>query len=135
MKPVAITMAFSQAQITLGSMKRARIYGYAAAMRACPTGAESVLWQALRLWSKHKWCRQRVTAKRYILDFYCAKAKVAIEVDGLYHHSKAQSIKDQRRDWHLEDLGITTLRISNNAVQKDPARVVREADKLCRKRP
>ena len=47
----------------------------------------------------------------YILDFYCVKAKLAIEVDGEFHTDDKQRAKDEVRDAYLADLGIATHRV------------------------
>ena len=49
----------------------------------------------------------------YILDFYCAKAKTAIELDGSQHFEKEGSEKDKERDAFFKSQGITVLRYSN----------------------
>ena len=56
----------------------------------------------------------------YVLDFYCAKARLAIEIDGLIHDQTEQAVKDDKRDaWMLEQ-GITTHRITGSDVMADP---------------
>ena len=56
----------------------------------------------------------------YVLDFYCAKARLAIEIDGLIHDRDEQSLKDDQRDaWMLEQ-GIATYRVNASDVFADP---------------
>jgi len=57
--------------------------------------------------------RQKVI-QQYILDFYCATAALAIELDGSQHY-QADS-KDMQRDAVLRELGITVLRYSNQDI-------------------
>ena len=59
--------------------------------------------------------RQKVFG-RYILDFYCASAKVAIELDGSQHYEEQGALKDIERDNYLKEHGITVLRYSNRDV-------------------
>src|ERR1700723_2149269 len=47
----------------------------------------------------------------YILDFYCAKARLAIEVDGVSHDMGDRPFRDVRRDAWLEKHGVTVVRI------------------------
>ena len=56
--------------------------------------------------------RQKVIGN-YIIDFYCAEAKVAIELDGAQHYEKKGKEKDAVRDEFLNQQGITVLRYTN----------------------
>ena len=56
--------------------------------------------------------RQKVVGN-YILDFYCAEAKVAIELDGSQHYDQKGKEKDAVRDEFLNQQGITVLRYTN----------------------
>jgi very-short-patch-repair endonuclease len=51
----------------------------------------------------------------YVLDFYCAKARLAIEVDGISHD---MGDRDMRRDAWLEARGITVVRIPANELTR-----------------
>jgi len=54
---------------------------------------------------------------RYILDFYCPKAKLVIEeVDGGQHYMKEGTEKDQLRDAYLQERGLKVLRFSDRDV-------------------
>lgn len=56
--------------------------------------------------------RQKVIGK-YIADFYCASAKIIIELDGSQHYNAENRLYDKERDAFLESLGISVLRYSN----------------------
>ena len=62
--------------------------------------------------------RQKVFG-RYIVDFYIAEAKLVIELDGSQHYEEVGQEKDARRDTYFEGLGLTVLRIPNNAVTEN----------------
>ena len=62
--------------------------------------------------------RQKVIGP-YIADFYCASAKLVIELDGAQHFDTAGKSKDIERDKYLDSLGITVKRYSNNEVNED----------------
>jgi len=47
----------------------------------------------------------------YVLDFYCAQAKLAIEIDGIGHGMGNRPDRDQRRDAWLNKQGIAVMRI------------------------
>ena len=61
--------------------------------------------------------RQKVL-NRYIADFYCAKAKLIIEVDGSQHYKAEQEARDQERTEYMVGLGLRVIRIPNNAVNE-----------------
>ncbi|WP_349259296.1 endonuclease domain-containing protein [Candidatus Binatus sp.] len=93
-------------------------------LRRRMTPQEKILWHALRkgaLDTLH-FRRQQVVAG-YIVDFYCASAKVAIEIDGDSHLHRTEH--DEIRDRALSEMGITTLRISNNEVDRDLSEVLK----------
>ena len=54
----------------------------------------------------------------YIVDFYVAKAKVAIELDGSQHGEPENRDADEKRDQELSKLGITVLRYSNKEIKQ-----------------
>jgi len=56
--------------------------------------------------------RQKVIGN-YIVDFYCAEAKLVIELDGTQHRTKQGMQDDFLRDTFLNKLGITVVRYSN----------------------
>ena len=47
----------------------------------------------------------------YVLDFYCAKARLAVEVDGISHDMGNRPQRDIRRDVWLEARGVMVMRI------------------------
>ena len=52
----------------------------------------------------------------YIVDFYCAQAKLVIELDGSQHFTDINIEKDTKRTKSLEEYGITVVRIPNNLI-------------------
>ena len=78
---------------------------------------------------KHLWYdflkRLPVTVNRqknignYIVDFYCHKAKLVIELDGSQHYEDAGEQKDAVRTAELEKRGLTVMRIPNNAITEN----------------
>ena len=59
--------------------------------------------------------RQKVIG-HYIVDFYCASAKLVIELDGSQHYEDEDTAADRERDHALNELGITVVRYSNDDV-------------------
>ena len=62
--------------------------------------------------------RQKVIGP-YIVDFYIAAAKMVIELDGSQHYEERGVAEDAQRDMYLQNLGITVVRIPNNAVAQN----------------
>ena len=56
------------------------------------------------------------TLGSYIVDFYCDKAKLVIELDGSQHFEETGAAKDKRRDQALSEEGYTVLRYANSEV-------------------
>ena len=52
----------------------------------------------------------------YIVDFYIAKKKIVIEIDGIQHTDPDEQLKDQIRTNELEALGLKVLRYSNKDI-------------------
>ena len=74
-----------------------------------------------RLWYDYlrtypvKFLRQKIVGK-YIVDFYCAKAKLIVELDGSQHYEEKGMEYDAERTAFLEQYGVRVLRIPNNEV-------------------
>ena len=53
----------------------------------------------------------------YILDFYCPKARIAVEIDGSQHFEEDAMLYDESRTQELHDIGIDILRYTNRDVE------------------
>jgi len=62
-----------------------------------------------------RFLRQKVLGK-YIVDFYCAKAGLVIELDGSQHFEEERRKNDAERTAFLQGYGLTVVRIPNNEV-------------------
>ena len=62
--------------------------------------------------------RQKVIG-RYIVDFYCAEAKLAIELDGSQHYSEEGKQNDLERDSFLTSQGLTVVRYTNLDIKQN----------------
>ena len=74
-----------------------------------------------------RFTRQKVLGK-YIADFYCAKARLVIELDGSGHHTEEGYQYDEARTAFLEEYGLTVIRISNTGIHKNFDRVCEYID-------
>ena len=54
----------------------------------------------------------------YIVDFFIAKNRIVIELDGMGHGFEENIEKDKIRDEDFNNLGITVLRYSNNDINQ-----------------
>ena len=76
------------------------------------TKEECLLWYDFLKKLPATFNRQKVIGK-YIVDFYCAKAKLVIELDGSQHFEDGGLASDKIRDAYLKEKGLTVLRYSN----------------------
>ena len=94
-------------------------------MRENPTVAEDILWQRLRrkqVGGFH--FRRQHPIGRFIVDFYSAKARLVIEVDGEIHDMSEQAEYDAARQGFLEKLGLKVLRFENAQVLRETNAVI-----------
>ena len=80
------------------------------------TELEKKLWWRLRGEQLGYPFRRQHPVGSYVLDFYCAPLRLAIEVDGHQHGTDEGRAHDQRRDAFLAEAGICTIRFANHEV-------------------
>jgi very-short-patch-repair endonuclease len=89
------------------------------------TEAEEVLWKKLRRKQINGLqFRRQHPYGMFILDFYCYKANLAIEVDGIIHDYRKEY--DRERDEFIRHTGINVLRFTNKEVINNTDHVVEE---------
>jgi very-short-patch-repair endonuclease len=101
----------------------ARKLALARAFRRAPTAAEATAWQILRdrgLFGL-KFRRQQVIAG-FIVDFYCASARLALELDGRVHDDPDQRADDAARRDALASHDVRVLRLDNRHVHEQVLR-------------
>ena len=76
------------------------------------TPQERHLWYDFLSSRPERWYRQRII-DFYIADFYCAKAKLVIELDGSQHYYEDNLEYDEERTKVLKQYGLNVLRYSN----------------------
>ena len=76
------------------------------------TKEEKHLWYDFLRTYPVRFLRQKVLGK-YIVDFYCAEAKLVVELDGSGHYTESGKQYDKERTVFLEEYGLTVIRISN----------------------
>jgi len=97
--------------------------------RTKPTEAEKIIWNKILSRDKtgFRFLRQK-PIDRFIVDFYCSKLSLAIEIDGESHIKKKGT--DELRDKFLKQIGITTIRFTNDEVVNSIETVKRKIDDL-----
>jgi very-short-patch-repair endonuclease len=83
------------------------------------TDAEAILWRRLRRKElDHYRFRRQQPIGPYVVDFFCAEAKLIVELDGGQHNEAASLVRDARRTEWLEARGYRVLRFWNNQVRE-----------------
>lgn len=98
-----------------------RTFDRAKALRRDLTLPEVILWECLRGRRLGLRFRRQHPAGPYVLDFYCAEARLAVEVDGAHHDLPEQMSDDQRRDRWLGAQGIRVIRIAATDILDEKA--------------
>ena len=80
---------------------------------------EVLLWQQLRKKPGGVQFRRQYPAGAYVLDFFCATANIAVEIDGEAHNRGDRPQRDLARDEWLRSQGIQVMRISAVDVLKN----------------
>ena len=93
-------------------------------LRNNSTLGEILLWNQLKAGKipGYKFNRQK-PLENYIVDFYCKKLNLVIEVDGYSHQFKSK--KDLKRDKDFNKIGLSVLRFTEQQCRKDMLNVVR----------
>ena len=91
---------------------------FAKELRKNMTKEERHLWYDYLKSSPFRFQRQKILGN-FIADFYCAEAKLVIELDGSQHYEERSLLKDKIRTAFLEEYGLTVIRIPNNEVTRN----------------
>ena len=94
------------------------IVPYAKELRKNMTKEERHLWYDFLRVYPIRFTRQKVLG-RYIVDFYCAKAQIVIELDGSQHYESKGFAEDEARTAFLERYGLAVIRIPNHEVNEN----------------
>jgi len=91
------------------------------------TPAEATLWLSLK--NKQlagRRFRRQVSFGPYIVDFYCPKEKLVLELDGPYHQIERRIRYDTKRTKYLESLGLQVIRFKNRQVFEEREELLKE---------
>jgi len=94
-------------------------------LRSNMTDAEKLLWSRLRAkqLKSRQFYRQRIIGD-YIVDFYCPKANLIVELDGGQHYTDEGKEKDKMRDNYMREKGYKILRFSDREIFENFAGVI-----------
>lgn len=89
--------------------------------------AEIILWSKLKGKQIYGYkFRRQYSVGSYIIDFYCPKLKLAIEVDGTSHFQIGSKTKDNERQKYIETYGIHFLRYINTDIYENLEGVIEQ---------
>ena len=96
---------------------------------------EVVLWSKLKGKSLNGFkFRRQYSVDKFVIDFYCPKLKLAIEVDGESHYSENAEVRDRERQYIIESFGISFLRFTNKEIYENidgvMVRIIQNVEKL-----
>lgn len=111
----------------------AQLTPFAQKLRREMTREERKLWYDYLNRHPHRFRRQ-VAFGNFIMDFYCASAKLAVELDGSQHYSEEGLERDAERTAFLNANGIMVLRFSNTDVTKNLRGVCEQIDLVIQQR-
>ncbi|HAH39084.1 MAG TPA: DNA methylase [Algoriphagus sp.] len=96
-------------------------------LRSHSTLSEVLLWKQLRAsrFRGYSFNRQKPLSK-FIVDFYCKKLNLVIEIDGDSHFDEESVISDQKRQKILESLELNFLRFSDVEIKRSMPSVLEE---------
>jgi very-short-patch-repair endonuclease len=94
-----------------------KLKGQSRRLRKSMTDAEKLLWSKIRgkQLKGYQFYRQRIIGN-YIVDFYCAKAKLVIELDGSQHYGNKGIKQDAVRDNYMREQKLRVIRFSDRDV-------------------
>ena len=100
---------------------------YSRRLRKEMTDAERLLWSKIRgKQVKGFQVYRQKPIGRFVVDFYCPKSKLVIELDGGQHYSEVIQAKDESRDRYMESVGLKVLRSSDTEVFENLRGVIEE---------
>ena len=100
-------------------------------LRKNATPQENHLWYDFLRRYEVRFQRQKAIGN-YIVDFYCYRAKLIIEIDGSQHFTDQEQAYDQHRTAYFERLGLQVLRISNRQINEEFQAVCEHIDTIIR---
>jgi len=105
---------------------RKQLEPYRKSLRSNLTSAEATLWNHLKQNQLGIKFRRQHSIGPFIVDFYCAKLRVAVELDGASHFTEQGMRYDEQRTLYLNRLNVKVIRFENVRVFDDLLKVLEE---------
>jgi very-short-patch-repair endonuclease len=103
---------------------RKRLETFRKNLRNHSTSAEATLWNHLKQQQLGAKFRRQHSIGNYIVDFYCAPQRIAIELDGANHFTEEGIKYDEKRSAYLRSLNVIVIRFENREVFENLAGVL-----------
>ena len=103
-------------------------------LRREATPQENRLWYDFLKTHPYQFRRQK-QFNRYIVDFYCSRAKLVIEIDGQQHYTPEGLEHDISRTSHLNSLGLKVIRFTNDDIDNRFRSVCAQINKHLMQKP
>ena len=103
-------------------------------LRHDQTFSEKLFWNCIRANQLGVHFRRQYSVQKYILDFYCSKLKLAIELDGAVHFTDEAKGYDEERTVVLNGFGIEVVRFTNDEIASDLDRVIEKIKTIVEKK-
>lgn len=102
-------------------------------LRNNPTNGEKLLWSGLKNKQLGYKFRRQHGIGSFIVDFYCSKLRLVIEVDGETHNDKDVQENDKRKERFLKDNYFKVIRFTDDRVMGNIEKVLEEINLICEK--
>jgi very-short-patch-repair endonuclease len=99
-------------------------------LRKRSTEAERLLWESIRNRKVGVKFVRQYSVSGYVLDFYCAKFKIGIELNGGIHKRSDVVKYDKYRKRYIEAFGIAIVEFNNSEVEDDTEEVMEKIKKI-----
>jgi len=100
-------------------------------LRGQMTKSEAVLWKKIKNDQLGFHFRRQHSIHNYVVDFYCPKLKLTIEIDGCTHEDEKIGENDIKRQRYLESIDIKVIRYNSNDVLKHLKEVLESIYNYC----
>ncbi len=108
------------------------VFRNAAKLRASMTETELKLWDFLKMKPMGFKFRRQHPIGGYVLDFYCHRLRLSLEIDGGYHLQKEQRENDVERTNYLKSIGISEIRFTNKQILNEYETVIETINSILR---